>query len=88
MLIFIKTIIRIYQLVFSPFIHALFGSGCRFEPSCSNYCLKALEIHGIQVGLKLSLKRFLKCHPFSKGGIDMVPSSLKKTLNSIDNSRD
>ena len=31
-----------YRLVFSPWV----GHGCRFQPTCSAYALKALEAHG------------------------------------------
>jgi putative membrane protein insertion efficiency factor len=50
------------------------GPRCRFYPSCSNYAVDALNEHGIISGLYLSLKRILSCHPFSDGGIDLVPS--------------
>lgn len=46
---------------------------CRFTPTCSAYALEALEKHGALKGSWLALKRFLKCHPFHKGGYDPVP---------------
>jgi len=62
-------LIRAYQLLISP----LLGANCRFYPSCSAYCLEALEHHGVVRGLWLGLRRILRCHPFSDGGIDPVP---------------
>lgn len=47
---------------------------CRFYPSCSDYFLDAIKKHGLTAGSILSLKRFLKCNPLCKGGIDEVPS--------------
>jgi len=45
---------------------------CRFYPTCSNYAYQAIEKKGLIRGLALSLKRVLRCHPFSKGGYDPV----------------
>ena len=63
--------IHIYRLFISP----LTGKNCRFEPTCSEYALNALKTHGVLYGFYLSIKRILKCHPFSKySGYDPVPS--------------
>lgn len=62
-------IIRVYQWFISP----LLGPRCRFYPSCSHYVLESLERHGLLTGLKLGIKRIVKCHPFHPGGIDEVP---------------
>ncbi len=64
-----QLVVRAYQLLMAP----LTGGGCRFEPSCSNYALQAVEEHGVLKGLVLSLHRVARCHPFSKPGIDPVP---------------
>lgn len=62
-------LIRIYQLVISP----MMGKNCRFHPSCSNYAVQSLKSHGLLIGSWLSIKRILRCHPFSQGGYDPVP---------------
>jgi uncharacterized protein len=62
-------IIRGYQLVISP----LFGSVCRFYPSCSQYAIGALLRYGLIKGLWLAIKRLLRCHPWHAGGYDPVP---------------
>lgn len=62
-------LIRLYQLCLSNFI----GNCCRFYPSCSNYAIEALEKKNIFKAFYLIIKRILKCHPFSKGGVDFVP---------------
>ena len=63
--------IHIYRLFISP----LNGKNCRFEPTCSEYALAALKTHGVFYGSYLSIKRILKCHPFSRySGYDPVPS--------------
>jgi putative membrane protein insertion efficiency factor len=62
-------IVRAYQLVLSPFA----GGACRFEPSCSEYAIQAIELHGLVRGLWLALRRVGRCHPFAAHGIDPVP---------------
>ena len=66
---FFVCVIRFYQVCISP----LFPPCCRFYPTCSNYALQAIEKYGPFKGIYLSIKRILRCHPFSKGGYDPVP---------------
>ena len=47
---------------------------CRFEPTCSTYALQAIRSHGALRGTLLALRRVLRCHPFSPGGLDPVPA--------------
>jgi putative membrane protein insertion efficiency factor len=58
--------IRGYQKFISP----LFPPTCRFYPTCSVYCIQALEKYGVLKGSFLGIKRILKCHPFHPGGYD------------------
>lgn len=47
---------------------------CRFEPTCSEYSIAAVETHGIRWGLVLTYKRLLSCtHDVPLGVIDLVP---------------
>ena len=46
---------------------------CKFIPTCSNYAIEAFTKYGFFKGLYLMVKRLLKCNPFHKGGIDLVP---------------
>jgi putative membrane protein insertion efficiency factor len=62
-------LVRAYQVVLSPYL----GGACRFEPSCSNYMIEALAVHGAFKGLLLGIWRVLRCHPFGKYGYDPVP---------------
>jgi len=48
------------------------GYNCRFVPTCSEYAYQAVEKYGVIKGLWMGLKRVLRCHPFSKGGVDLV----------------
>lgn len=61
--------VRVYQAALSP----LLGASCRFEPSCSAYCVDAVRKHGGARGLALGIRRILRCHPFHAGGYDPVP---------------
>lgn len=59
--------IRIYQML--PFSS---HSNCKFIPTCSNYGIEAITKYGAFKGSILTIKRILRCNPFSKGGIDPV----------------
>ena len=61
---------RFYQTSISP----IYPPRCRFIPSCSQYAVEAVEKYGAAKGGFLALKRFLRCHPFHRGGwYDPVP---------------
>jgi putative membrane protein insertion efficiency factor len=62
-------LIRGYQILLSP----LLGANCRYYPSCSQYTLEAVELHGVLRGLWLGVRRIVRCHPFHPGGYDPVP---------------
>ena len=63
------SLIHIYQAT----IGLLFRGSCRFQPTCSEYMLQAIQKYGIKKGLLKGSKRLLKCHPYSKSyGIDEV----------------
>ncbi|HWB60653.1 MAG TPA: membrane protein insertion efficiency factor YidD [Chthoniobacteraceae bacterium] len=71
----IRLAIRFYQIFLSPVLHALSGpaGGCRFEPTCSQYFLEAVERHGNLRGSWLGIKRICRCHPWGGEGHDPVP---------------
>lgn len=52
-------------------------SPCRFYPSCSNYALEALEVHGAVRGSALALRRLSRCRPLGPHGVDLVPEPKK-----------
>ena len=79
LIIFFKIyIIKFYQYFISP----LFGNRCRYLPTCSEYYIESLKIHGLTKGTVMGIKRILSCHPFKilggGHGLDVVPS--KKNL--------
>jgi hypothetical protein len=73
-------LIRLYQMAISPVLRVIGGpqGGCRFEPSCSEYCLQAVKIHGSLNGLRLGVSRICRCHPWGPSGLDPVPASIHK----------
>jgi len=62
-------LIRAYQYALSP----MFGQRCKFYPTCSNYAIEALRVHGMLRGAGLATWRIMRCNPFSHGGVDPVP---------------
>ena len=70
----IRLFVRMYKFTLSPVLHWIGGpgSGCRFQPSCSQYLLDAVEMHGPGRGLWLGLKRIARCQPWGGSGFDPV----------------
>ncbi len=46
------------------------GINCKYYPTCSEYAIQAIEKYGAIKGTIFSIKRILRCNPFSKGGYD------------------
>ncbi|QQG47658.1 MAG: membrane protein insertion efficiency factor YidD [Candidatus Woesebacteria bacterium] len=68
-----KKIVVTYQIFFSKSVRILFGPGCRFTPSCSEYARLAIGKHGIFHGTIIACKRLMRCHPFSgRSGFDPI----------------
>jgi hypothetical protein len=67
----VSLLIRFYQVAISP----MFPANCRFQPTCSEYTLQAVKLHGPIRGLWLGAKRIGKCHPLHAGGYDPVPKT-------------
>ncbi|MCL2454157.1 MAG: membrane protein insertion efficiency factor YidD [Micrococcales bacterium] len=59
----------VYQHAISPWR----SPSCRFYPSCSQYAVVAVTRHGAVRGSWLALRRLLRCHPWTPGGVDDVP---------------
>jgi len=65
--------IRFYRYAISP----LLPPSCRFVPTCSQYAIEAIQVHGPLKGLYLTVRRLLRCHPIKRlggsQGYDPVP---------------
>ena len=57
---------------------------CRYRPTCSEYALEAVLVHGAVRGSWLALRRLLRCHPFHAGGHDPVPPRVEARGNRLD----
>jgi len=68
-------LVRLYRVAISP----LLGPRCRFEPSCSEYAIEAIQRYGPLRGGWLAAKRILSCHPWGRTGYDPVPEVNRKT---------
>ncbi|UCH13093.1 MAG: membrane protein insertion efficiency factor YidD [Bacteroidales bacterium] len=66
--------IKIYQYTLSP----LMPASCRHLPTCSQYAIEALKIHGILKGGWLTFRRVIRCHPWGTHGFDPVPPKKAK----------
>ena len=60
--------VQIYRFVAHKIFHK--RHSCIFTPTCSEYAIEAFEKYGFFKGLYLSVKRVLRCNPWSKGGYD------------------
>jgi putative membrane protein insertion efficiency factor len=65
LLLFIKA----YKTLLSPIL----PPSCRYLPTCSDYCVEAIQKYGPFKGGWLALKRVLRCHPWGGHGYDPVP---------------
>jgi putative membrane protein insertion efficiency factor len=61
-------LLRLYKRWLSPML----PSACRFHPTCSEYMMQAVEMHGVCRGVWMGTLRLLRCHPFHAGGFDPV----------------
>ncbi len=60
-----RLLLRIYKLTLSPALKTMFGGGCKFNPTCSEYTVNMIEKHGLLQGGLKGVKRVLKCNNWS-----------------------
>ena len=66
-----------YKKAISPFL----PGACRFQPTCSEYMIEAIKLHGTIKGIWLGVKRICKCHPWGESGYDPVCKPTNKTTD-------
>lgn len=71
-------LIQFYRWCISP----LLPPRCRFQPTCSQYALTAIERFGLVKGGAIATKRICSCHPWHMGGYDPVPEVVTKKTES------
>ena len=59
-------LIYFYRIVISPWL----GPKCRYNPTCSQYAIDALQKYGMIKGLWKALYRISRCHPWGGSGYD------------------
>lgn len=67
------SLIRAYQLIFSPWV----GHNCRYLPTCSQYSFEAIQKFGAIKGGWMMIARLARCHPFGGSGLDEVPATFR-----------
>ncbi|HEV2962098.1 MAG TPA: membrane protein insertion efficiency factor YidD [Candidatus Angelobacter sp.] len=60
------SLVHLYQRVAPDRVR----NSCRFEPSCSNFAVMAIEKYGVVVGFVKTLDRLRRCRP-PHGGFDV-----------------
>ncbi len=71
---FLIKLIKFYQNHISP----LSSPKCRFYPTCSQYALEAITVHGAFKGTILAIRRLMRCNILFPGGVDPVPPKKEK----------
>lgn len=69
----VSVVFGAYKRILSPVLHCLVPSNCKYLPTCSEYAYTAFARYGAVRGALMSLRRLLRCHPWSRGGLDPVP---------------
>jgi len=75
-------LIKIWQKFIAPGL----TPRCKYYPSCSHYTFEAIKRYNI-IGVFLGAWRVVRCNPFSHGGVDHVPETLKIGRISLRNHR-
>jgi putative membrane protein insertion efficiency factor len=48
-------------------------ASCRHIPSCSQYAIGAIAVHGPFAGFAMAVSRVIRCRPFAQAGYDPIP---------------
>lgn len=73
-------LLRGYKWAISPMLLP----ACRYVPSCSEYAMEAVERYGVMRGTAKAARRLIRCHPFAKGGVDLVAKNESATISKPD----
>lgn len=64
-----RVLVLAYRYTLSPYL----GNACRYRPTCSEFALEAIDVHGGVKGGWVALRRVLRCNPWGGHGYDPVP---------------
>ncbi len=62
-------LVRFYRYFISP----LLPNACRYTPTCSEYAIESLKVHGFIKGTIMAAARISRCNPWGGQGYDPVP---------------
>lgn len=68
-----KSVVHILLCGYKRWVSPMFLPACRYVPTCSEYAMEAVERYGILCGGAMAAWRLLRCNPFARGGLDLVP---------------
>ena len=57
-------------LLYRVTLGQVMGGHCRFQPTCSQYMIDAVQKYGPIKGAWRGIKRIARCHPFGGSGHD------------------
>jgi len=69
----VKQAVQFVLRAYKRFVSPMLPHSCRFVPTCSEYAMEAVERHGVMRGMWLAAGRLLRCRPFARAGVDLVP---------------
>ena len=59
-------LVLLYRATLGQFV----GGHCRYQPSCSQYAIDAINKYGAMRGSWRAMKRICRCHPMGGSGYD------------------
>ena len=70
----INAVFWIYQIIVKTIFTLMGvrgGRTCRIEPTCSEYARQSFKKYSFFKAFLKTIRRIVKCHPWSSGGIDL-----------------
>lgn len=66
----IQRLLIFLVLIYRATLRPLLGGQCRYEPSCSQYAIDAINKYGPWRGAWRAARRIGRCHPWGGSGYD------------------
>ena len=70
-------LVALYRAILSPFL----GGQCRYQPTCSQYAIDAINKYGVLRGGWRAVKRISRCHPWGGKGYDPASMTAQQYLD-------
>ena len=67
---FLATVLIVMVHCYQALVRPLCPAVCRFDPSCSEYFIQAVQKYGPWRGAWKGVGRICRCNPFYPGGFD------------------